>query len=197
MAGPNLSLSHYPIGRHHDPRVVEVDPSQLDRRLPCAHIRLELYLLSIQHRHLPALRLHLGLAAAQRRPQAFFIRHRLLELLVCARPRFLQLLFADSFEPGAFNIGTGRLDVGLSLRDLAGLQLFLSVVVFQRGLCREHAGLGLLHLRAKIIVFDLHEEITGLDLLVVLDRDHRHNARDLGAQRRDIGPDIGIVCRLC
>src|SRR5437667_2366209 len=121
LACPNLSFSHHAIGRRHDPRVVEVDPSQLDCRLPCAHIRLELYLLSIQHRHLPALRLQLGLVAVQRCPKAFFIRHRLLELLVRARPRFLQLLFADSFEPGALDVGSRRLDVGLSLRDLAEL----------------------------------------------------------------------------
>src|SRR5439155_11571188 len=89
LACPNLSFSHHAIGRRHDPRVVEVDPRQIDCRLPPAHIRLELRGLGIQYRHLPALCLEFRLAADQRCTEPLLIRHRLLELLSRTRLRFL------------------------------------------------------------------------------------------------------------
>jgi hypothetical protein len=58
---------------------------------------------------------------------------------------------------------------------------------------RSGVGLGLGHRGAVIIVVDLHDQLAGLDMRIVLHRNRLHIACNLGAERGQVGCEVSIV----
>ena len=68
--------------------------------------------------------------------------------------------------------------------------------VFDGGLGAEKICLGLRHSRPIIVIVDLDQQLALLDALNIVHGDTAQIALDLGAQRRDVAANIGIVCDL-
>ena len=91
------------------------------------------------------------------------------------------------------DLGRGRRELGLGLGDHRLLQLAPGVEIGQGRLlpgdsCRRPRQRGLV-----VAVVELHQQIAGMDRLVVGDRHLGDEARDLRRDHRDVAADIGIV----
>ena len=96
-------------------------------------------------------------------------------------------------EPGALDIGLRRLDRIFRFRYLRVLRRLARLQVVDRGFGAEKIRLGLRHPGPIIVVLDLDQQIASFDALEVIDRDATHIALDLGAERRDVAANIGVV----
>ncbi len=143
-----------------------------------------------------AARLALSPVAHQRRLQAHLIGDRPLDALRRAVGRRQQGPLTLGLQVGALDVGGRRRDRALGLGDLGVLLELVRLEVRDRGLGAGDVGLALGQARPIVVVLDLDQEIACLDLLEVTDRDGADIAVDLGAERRDVAPDIRIVGRL-
>src|SRR5689334_7642154 len=58
-------------------------------------------------------------------------------------------------------------------------------------------GIGLIHLRAEILVLQRHQQVSRLNRLIVGDRHGSHQPRNLRTQWRDVRMNIGVIGLLC
>jgi len=65
--------------------------------------------------------------------------------------------------------------------------------VLDGGLGAEKIRLGLRHASPIIVILDLDQQVALFDALEVVDPDAAHIAFDLGAERRDVAANIGVV----
>jgi hypothetical protein len=105
------------------------------------------------------------------------------------RQGLLALLFLARFD---FLCGRRQL-LSLGLGDGGVLQFDLIAQIVECGLSGSDAGLRLGDLRLVIGGINLHQQIAGLDVLVIGHGNGENLAGDPAAQPRQVGPNIGIV----
>ena len=100
----------------------------------------------------------------------------------------------------ASNSGFRRRDVRLCcanplvrLSDASVLQFLLPLIVDERIFAGSHRGFRLLHLRAKIVVPQLDEQIPRFHRLIIGNRHRCHQSCHLRAERREVRPYVGVV----
>ena len=127
---------------------------------------------------------------------------RLLEALLRAESDVGEFLRAVEFERGAlfvghraFRLGVGRGDLGGGLVDRRVLRLDLPADAGDRRVLGGDLGLGGVDREAVVAVVDARQQIAGVDLLVLGDRNFDDVAGDLGGDDGRIGADIGVVGR--
>jgi hypothetical protein len=65
--------------------------------------------------------------------------------------------------------------------------------VLDGGLRSSDSRLGLANARPVVVVFDQDQQVPDFNALEVTDGDFADVSLDLGAQRGDVGPDVGVV----
>src|SRR5205085_2141148 len=84
-------------------------------------------------------------------------------------------------------------DAGLRLLHPRILELLLPLVVDQAAFTRTYRGLGLVDLRAKVLIAQLYRQVARPYRLVVGDLNRGDDTRSLGAERRDVRPKESVV----
>ena len=96
---------------------------------------------------------------------------------------------------GTRRLGRGGGDFGRGLLDHGGLQPPRGFAVAERRLLGGDIGVRPRQLGAIVAIVELHQEVAGLDLLVVGDRDAVDEARHLRGDGGDVAADVGVVGR--
>ena len=93
----------------------------------------------------------------------------------------------------AGDLGRGRGQFGLRLRDHRFLQPAIGLEIRQRRLLPGDRGGGLRQRGPIVAIIELHQQIAGMHRLVVGDRDIGDEAGHFRPDHRDLAADIGIV----
>jgi hypothetical protein len=104
-----------------------------------------------------------------------------------------QVALANLLEPGALDIGLGRRNGALRLGDLGVLLGLARLQVLDRGFRHRNIGLGLVDAGLVVVVLDLDQKLVGLDALEIVDGHLAEIALDLGAERREVAFNVGVV----
>jgi hypothetical protein len=104
-----------------------------------------------------------------------------------------QVALANLLEPGALDIGLGRCNGALCLGDLGVLLGLARLQVFYCCFCHRDIGLGLVDAGLVVVVLDLDQKLICLDALEILNGHLAEIAVDLGAERREVAFDVGVV----
>src|SRR6267154_3715308 len=94
------------------------------------------------------------------------------------------------------NLGFGQINSLQRFRNLGILQFALAKVVVYGGPCRRDGRIRLVNLGLIIFVFQFDEQVPFTHLLIVRDVYGANDAGNLGAQRSEISPYVGIICYL-
>src|SRR6266404_1037500 len=94
------------------------------------------------------------------------------------------------------NLGFGQINSLHRFRNLRILQFALAKVVVYGGPCCRDGRIRLVNLSLVIFVFQFDEQVPFVHLLIVRDVYRANDAGNLGAQRSEISPYVGIICYL-
>jgi hypothetical protein len=147
----------------------------------------------VENRYLAPLGFELGLVAGQDCGKALGFGIGLFDLLPGAEGGREQRALTRGLEPSALDIGLGPSDGALRFGDLRVLRRLSRLEVSDSGFGAEKVRFGLRHPGPIVVILDFDQQIALLDALEVVDRDAVHITLDLGAERRDIAANIGVV----
>ena len=196
LAGLDDPVADRALERRLDFREAEValGPRQRDRELR-AHA-LGLLNLGLQHHEIGLRAGKLRLRPGESRIGLVAVGKRLVVALFGGEQRGGQRTHASPIALGAGLLGPRGVDLGLRLGDDGRLRLRLGLDPDDGGVL----GLDLVPRRVDrelvIAGIDPREQLAGLDVLVVDDRDLFDIARNLGRDDREIGMHIGVVGRI-
>src|SRR5712672_4587402 len=94
------------------------------------------------------------------------------------------------------NLGFGQINSLKRFCNLGVLQFALAKVVVYRGPCCRDGRIRLVNLCLVIFVFQFDDQVPFVHSLIVRDMYRANDAGNLGAQRSEISPYVGIICYL-
>ncbi len=152
--------------------------------------------MACQNVQLLTLGCYFGLFFCNLRFDAFDVGNRGFQLLRCRPAVFRQRCLAATFTDDTLAVGVERRQSGFRLLDQTLLQGDVALCVADCGPGGGYACLGLIHLCLILGRIDLHQQLSDLDVLVILHQQAHDTPANLSADRRCVGTQIGIVGRL-
>ena len=175
--------------------VAEIERSQIALGLRLRQCGLDLPLFAIDDVELTLRRLQCGLCLAFDGDCFLIVCVGLFEALDRGKPIGAQRAIAVKVILAAGDLGGRRRDFGGRLLDHCGLQPARGLAIGDGGFLGDDVGFRPRQLGAIVAIVELHQEVAGLDLLVVRNRDDVDKASDLRCDGGDFAAHISVVGR--